>query len=285
MRIIRRIRGWWYKLYNLLIYKKCCMPINRPTEGSAPIYYPKTDYPIVKYLDLTKFISILQRRAMFFCRMDKLEDQFEGTTAKRNFDLRVKYKQELRDSGFYEIDMPDDRIIKEVKEYYEWEKKSKSLNCINCWNNSSTESAALWKIYSDFSKGIMIKSSVLAVVKSFEKSKDEIFISEVEYLDYDNDTMPDGNTFFPLIHKQLAYNYEKEVRLIYNIQPDKGWDFDWSKEEINEGKYIECDPNHLIKEIILSPYSPKWYFDLIEDISNKYGLNIPIKKSKLSILP
>ena len=66
------------------------MPIIKPTKITAPVFYPKTDYAIVKYLDLTKYISLLQRQSLFFCRLDKLEDKFEGTTEKANFDYRVK---------------------------------------------------------------------------------------------------------------------------------------------------------------------------------------------------
>ena len=57
------------------------MPIIKPTEFSAPVFFPKNDYSIVKYLDLTKFVSLLHKQSLFFCRLDKLEDKFEGTTA------------------------------------------------------------------------------------------------------------------------------------------------------------------------------------------------------------
>ena len=74
------------------------MPI---IEDSAPLIYPKTDYTIVKYMDLTKFLSLLQRKEMFFCRQDKLEDGFEGQTAKRNYEWRLKSLQSLNESNFF----------------------------------------------------------------------------------------------------------------------------------------------------------------------------------------
>ena len=57
-------------------------------------------------------------------------------------------------------------------------------------------------------------------------------LSEIRYLDYEIDRMPDGNTTYPLIHKQKAYAYEDEVRLIHEKFPETGWEYDWSKEEI-----------------------------------------------------
>jgi hypothetical protein len=71
------------------------MPI---INDSAPVIYPSSDYSIVKYLDITKFLSLIQRRSLFFCRLDKLEDQFEGTTAKKNFDRRVGFHKLLNQS-------------------------------------------------------------------------------------------------------------------------------------------------------------------------------------------
>src|ERR1700741_5621033 len=122
------------------------MPIIKPTKQSAPVFYPETDYAIVKYLDLTRFISLIQRQALFFCRLDKLEDKFEGTTAKPNFDSRIKYYHYLRDTGFFNVTLSDEEILQKVKEQYEFEKKKKAINCVSCWNKKNIESAALWKI-------------------------------------------------------------------------------------------------------------------------------------------
>ena len=258
------------------------MPIIKPTEFCAPVFYPKTDYAIVKYLDITKFISLLYKQSLFFCRLDKLEDQFEGTTAKPNYDIRVKWYQ--RTNHLMDEPLTDEGILKNVEEMYEFEKKLKAINCVNCWNKYSGESAALWKIYSDFSKGIMIKSSICKLEKALEKSDKEIRLSEIKYLDYNKESMPDGNSMYPIIHKQKAYYYEEEVRLIYQIMPEVGWEYDWAKEEVQEGFYIQAELNELIEEIIIGPYSPNWFLKLIEDISNKYGLTMPINKSQFSIV-
>lgn len=210
------------------------MPIIQPTNISAPVFYPESNYTVVKYLDLTKFLSLLQNQSLFFCRLDKLEDQFEGTTAKANFDIRVRWHKQT--NHLMQIPLTDDEIIKQVEFLYEHERKLKALNCVNCWNKKDGESAALWKIYSDFGKGIMLKSSI-----------------------------------------------EDEVRLIYELMPEFDWDYDWSKEDLQEGVYIKTDLAELIDEIIIGPYSPKWFLKLVEDISEKYGLTKPINKSQLSL--
>jgi hypothetical protein len=259
------------------------MPIIKPTENSAPVRYPDKDYNIVKYLDLTKYISLLQRQALFFCRLDKLEDQYEGTTPKTNYEDRAKYLQSLRDTGYFTIPFPDEEIAFHVKEYYESEKQFKSTFCVNCWNIFDGESAALWKIYSDFSKGIMIKSSVSKLEKAFRIEDKEIQLSVITYRDYNKEKIPAGNLNFPVIHKHKAYQYESEIRLIY-FTKDFLLEKDWKKEEIEEGLFLTTDLNELIDEIIIGPYSPKWFTKLVSDLTNKYGLDKCIKKSEMCLI-
>ena len=105
------------------------MPI---IEDSAPLIYPKTDYTIVKYMDLTKFLSLLQRKEMFFCRQDKLEDGFEGQTAKRNYEWRLKSLQSLNESNFFDKKMNEDEIKLNISNHYEFERQLKSITLINC---------------------------------------------------------------------------------------------------------------------------------------------------------
>ena len=263
------------------------MPILKDT---APTKYPLDNPTLVKYLDLTKLLSLLQREALFFCRLDKLEDKFEGTTAKPNYESRLKVEKDIRGvmtetfNATAEKTDPNNEqsILNSVKEYYDWENKLRSLNCINCWNYGDKESAALWKIYSDFGKGIMLKSKLNNIELSLSNASEDIRVSEITYIDYEKDLMPDYNSMFPIIHKDVAYSYEEEIRFIHEIIPPFGWEHDWTKEEVEDGKYIKTDINILIDEIIIAPFAPEWYYNLIKELCVKYNLNKPIKKSRLS---
>lgn len=76
------------------------MPIIKPTPSSTPFFYPKNEYVIAKYMDLTKFLSMLFTHSLFFCRVDKLEDQFEGNMSIPTIDLLKQFlKQPLEDDG------------------------------------------------------------------------------------------------------------------------------------------------------------------------------------------
>lgn len=233
-------------------------------------------------MDLTKFVSLLQRKALFFCRLDKLEDHFEGTTAKSNWKKRFDYHatQHLRTPNFKKL--TDQEILKAVEADFEGDRKMKALKCICCWNIDDFESAALWKIYSDFSQGIMITSKISALIDSFNENTDDIDLSEVQYINHKLDDMPDFNMMYPVFHKNKAYTYEKELRLIYTVDFEVGWLYDWSKEEVEQGKYLPVNLDKLIDEIIVSPYSPDWYIKLIDNLCKTYGLKVDVIKSELA---
>ncbi len=247
------------------------MPI---IQDTAPVIYPKTDYSISKYLDLTKFLSLLHKRCLFFTRLDRLEDQYEGVSALSSRKLMLDW---YSDGG----NISEDEAIQRLNEYLKLEGQYKALTCINCWNKSEGESAALWKIYSEFGKGIMIRSSIGRLNEAFRITAEDIRVSEIRYIDHRVDRAPAGNTFFATVHKHKAYQYEDEVRLMFLINPPSGFEHDWSNEELDAGKYISVNLEQLIDEIVLGPFSPNWLFELINDILGKYGLTKSLKKSQL----
>lgn len=233
-------------------------------------------------MDLTKFVSLLQRKAFFFCRLDRLEDHFEGTTTKSNWKRRYNFhaKQHLRSSKFKELSHKE--ILEKVERHFEAERKMKALKCICCWNIGDTESAALWKIYSNFNQGIMITSKITSLIESFKETEEDINLSEVNYIDHSSDDIPDGNTMLPVIHKHKAYSYEQELRLIHTVNFEPGLSYDWSKEEVEQGKYLNVNLDKLIDRIILSPHSPNWYVEIIQNLCETHGLKAIIMKSVLS---
>lgn len=259
------------------------MPILSPDPPNPPVFYPKEDYILSKYMDITKFVSLLYKQSLFFCRVDKLEDKYEGTSYQTNLEARVREVKFMQNSGRLQTNWDDDKIREKEKFMESFEMQQKSLHCIDCWNISKGESAALWKIYSDFSKGIMIQSSINKLIAAFQNTQQALGMSEVQYKDYNQYVLPFGNSNYPFLFKQKAYNYEDEIRLLYSLaEKAENWQYDWTKEEVEEGVYIKVDLEELIDKIVLSPYSPKWFFDLVKDITERYGLNKPIQKSEFS---
>ncbi|MBU2973800.1 hypothetical protein [Zobellia sp. B3R18] len=258
------------------------MPIIKSVVDSSLVYYPKTNYTIAKYLDLTKFISLLSLNSLFFCRLDKLEDHFEGTTSKFNIERRKRNFKKQRSLSANLPKLSEEELDEKVKISIDADRKFKSVSCVCCWNKYDSESSALWKIYSDFNKGIMIKSNIHKIENAFEHTPENLSLSEVNYINYDTDSMPHGNRMHPITHKHEAYKYENEIRLIHVVKYGHGFSYDWNTEKFKYGKNLIVNLNDLISEIVISPLSADWYIDLIKDICSKYGLQKKIRKSDLA---
>lgn len=257
------------------------MPIEKPSRHSAPVIFPETNYAIAKYLDLTKFLSLISTQSLFFSRLDKLEDHFEGTISKPSEQLRKEFYQTMHENtGFKKLS--DEEIQEKIIEDYEFDDKMKTLKTVCCWNKYNVESTALWKIYSNMHQGIMIKSNINSLISAFSTTEEDLSLSEVKYINYNTDYMPVGNTMFPVIHKHHSFKYEEEIRVIYTVDFTNGMVYDWSKEKVEYGKYIKVDLNELIEEIIISPYSDNWYVELIKDLCLKYNIKKSIKRSEIS---
>ena len=50
-----------------------------------------------RYMDFTKFVSLLETRTLFLARADKLGDPFEGSVPKNNIILRATLESEFSD--------------------------------------------------------------------------------------------------------------------------------------------------------------------------------------------
>lgn len=150
----------------------------------------------------------------------------------------------------------------------------------NCWYRSEHESSSQWKTYG--AKGVALKTSVGKLKDCFNRTTERVYIFNVKYIDYDNDMIPLGNAFYPLIHKPIHFVSEKELRAIIWYPPTED-----NKNRFKEiyGIYVSVDLSILFDSIYLHPEAPDWMFALLNKILKRYGHDRKVKKSKLSEKP
>ena len=150
------------------------MPIERFSDTSPRFFEPEESLMLARYIDITKFLSLLKDEQLFFCRLDKLEDKFEGTLPKISRKKFGDFYRHLSVTGFFKNPMTEEKIEKKINEDFEFREKLKALNCVNCWNEFNGESYALWKVYSDLNQGIMIKSSFGRIINALKESEEKV---------------------------------------------------------------------------------------------------------------
>jgi hypothetical protein len=165
---------------------------------------------------------------------------------------------------------------------------------VNCWNEDSSESVALWSLYTSPAGGVAIKSSVKSILASLAprdeaSPRDELYIGRVRYVDYQEGDIPDDNAFWPLFHKRTPYRFEHEVRLVawprllvdtaQQIRPDAWYEAVGSM--ASPGYDVGVDPNVLIEGVVVAPAAPGWLLELVQAICRRYEIDAPVVQSDL----
>lgn len=232
---------------------------------------PAPDAVLWRYLDFTKFVSLLDKQALFLPRADKLGDPFEGSYSNVNVTLRpVLYKDQILDHA--------------LRGLSDFIRESRRFTLISCWHESAFESAAMWRLYARDLDGVAIKTNFVSLSKSLLDDED-IFIGKVNYVDYDQTFIPENNTMAPFLYKRRSFEHEKEVRAMMQQIPSRNGATDMSQDICDEGMYHGVDLSELVHEVIVSPFAGTWFRDLVQSVADRYELFAPVKESPLNNSP
>ena len=226
---------------------------------------PPQEAILWRYMDFTKFVSLLDRSSAFFCRADKLgdpSDPFEGSLSQASYDT-----MQLRHHA---------NVVESWRERQSILDAWRRMNMVNCWHRSDYESDAMWKIYTAQKEGIVIRTDFVSLAASFI-GDEPIFIGEVKYIDYNTEVIPERYLLHSLLYKRNHFEHEREIRALKEVQ---------DRSNLPEtGEYCPIDLSILIQEVIVSPLAPSWFAELVKSVAGKFGLQAEIKLSALAILP
>jgi hypothetical protein len=248
---------------------------------------PDQNLKIWKYMDFQKFVSLLDKQALFFGKVQMLQDNYEGTLPV--FASLVKASaSKLSSNGNNTYSNYVDNFLKLLK----------ATTLVNTWHINDVESAAMWHLYSNNNAGIAIQSTYQRLSESFRNNKEDVvWISTVKYIDYNKDLSGLSNIFEAFTCKRLSFQHERELRAFTSLlghqfmeslldQGEKVAPLHMpqriSQDDLEVlGKYIPIRLDSLIERIYLSPLSQDWHIDLVNSICKKYDINKEIVKSEL----
>lgn len=268
------------------------MPFKEHPEFLAP---ESPDAKIWRYMDLAKFLSLLDRRCLYFSRLDRFSefDPFEGYYTHLNlaFD-KLKFEdmpEEWKESSGIKDEKIFSTIIENNKRSRELVKYHRSVTFVNSWHIKEHESAAMWKVYLSNDEGIAIQSTYPRLIESLSPYKDfEIYVGRIKYIDYEKEAIPMGNLLSPFMYKRKSFEYEDELRaLIWTPQHGKN---DILNPQGNKfanisGLSVAVDIERLIENIFVAPSAPSWILEVIRAVTNRFGINKKVTQSNLASTP
>jgi hypothetical protein len=213
----------------------------------------KWDAKVWRYLSLASLLSILQTKSLFFPRIEKLDDPYEGAMPEA---LKTFFADAEQEFG--------NRTVK-VTTVLDAHSK---LSCVNCWHANDVESAAMWKLYAQDS-GLAIQSSVGGLIQGF-LSVAGINMALVQYVDFESDELP--KLPYPVYLKRKSFSHEHELRVVIQdvditAQPD--------------GVLVPVDLSRLIERVYVSPSAPAWIAHVVRRELELYELKVDVIHSSL----
>jgi hypothetical protein len=221
-------------------------------------------------MDFTKFVFLLDNSSLYFSRADQLGDPFEGSYSRGNVSLRpLVYKEAPNAAAMFE------QVARLSKWVREW-------TFISCWHMNEHESAAMWRLYAKSNEAVAVTSTYARLVEVLPRN---VFIGAVQYIDYERDWLPEGNSFYPFMHKRKSFEHEREVRAIIQELPSENGSIPVGKQNLSLGQVVQIKPGDLIERVHVAPTASPWLRDLVERISRKYEQTWAVHRSLLDSEP
>lgn len=232
-----------------------------------------------RYMDLAKFLQLLQGRALYFSRADKFEDPFEGASglaanekAWDDFYLDF-FRGILRNPPIVAgappsgdaIELDAQRLLASIRSAAVEDRRS---TFISCWHANSGESEALWRLYCPIgSSGVLIKTTAERLLTSLDSGA-QVRLGRVQYVDF--------KTSFAGFHdrifcKRKSLSHESEVRAVIHR---------WRGDD-RTGLAVSVDLERLVEMIVPSPFAPSWFQSLLGEVTQRFGLEVPVVESEL----
>lgn len=229
-------------------------------EEHPCIKTPPDSATVWRYMTIDKFLYLLTESKLYFCRVDRLSDSWEGVWP-------VKFIEVLR----------SDQVREEYRTLWQditrWQKWLRGATYVNCWHLGEHESAAMWTLYAGYGASIAIRSRVSRLKEGICRGS-PFYVGSVEYLDYTRELIAGGdlNMILPFFAKRKSFEHEHELRvLVQDLPPaDKEGRMEWEKAPDHVTAQVNLSA--LIEQIFISPAAPAWLKDVLAKVINQFGL-------------
>jgi predicted cupin superfamily sugar epimerase len=235
------------------------MPIGLQIHGNL------TETQILwRYMDLAKFLSMLEQKALWLARTDTFKDRHEG-----------RFPEEMRkliEKAYKGFSNSDPSSVKDADDFQDYLVKN---TFVSCWHKNSDENMVMWEIYGRDKNAVAIQTSVEKIKESIDVSNingHSLILKSIIYKKSNEITgvLPYEDCFFI---KRPHFSFEKEVRISLDTytpsNPSKGTPY---------GYKLPVRINDLVDKILVHPDCSNWFLALVRSIVDKYNIHAPVSR-------
>jgi hypothetical protein len=247
------------------------------------------DTNVWRYLDFSRFVSLIENRAIHFCHVSVFEDKYDGVfnclNTDDHYDITTEGKIVRIDAASLDSRSAENsaRFKEFIALYHQAILRSTG---VSCWRLDDHESHAMWRIFVKSDEGVAIESTIGKLTSSVSPGDYRLLLGKVRYIDYAKQKIPITNLMNSFFYKNRYFEHEKELRLLcYRVDgvtpgpvPLQNY-----RPLPAGGLELPVDVSKLIQGIHISPYAPKWFDDLVNRVVQRYGFDIPVYPSIIAL--
>ena len=226
----------------------------------------KEDQILWRYMDLSKFVSMLEKNALWLARADTFRDRHEGRFPDE--------MRQLMEKAYESFGNDDKSLVKDADDFQDYMLKN---TFISCWHKNFDENMVMWEIYGRDSNAVAIQITVRNIEKSIDSSGltgHSLILQNVVYRKADEIS---GEILYEqcFFRKRPHFSFEQEVRISFDtysrLNPSKKTPY---------GYELPVHINGLIEKILVHPDSSDWFLDAIKSIADKYEVHAPVLRGQ-----
>ncbi len=219
-------------------------------------------------MDLAKFVWMLQRSALYFCRADMLGDQFEGYYTRRMAKRADEFAIAFAGSG-----TPPEKARELHGSFLKILREQRRRHFISCWHMSRHDSAAMWRLYTSMNESVAVETSYNSL---FNSIPDYAYCGMVKYIDYDRDYIPSDNLYNFVISKRASFAHEQEVRCVVH-----SWESKPKAEVVSSGSglIVPVRLEKLVSRVFVSPSASDMFREVVDGLLERYALKKTVRYS------
>jgi len=246
---------------------------------------------IWRYINFAKYVAFLETSALYFSRVDRFKDPWEGAISPANIELlRSMIDTSGLPGGFDQW----------KKGYLAQQEQQRKWIYVNSWHMNEVESAAMWELYGQRNEAIAIQSTYEKLANSLpaevenlgqfspedntaelEFFSPQILVGEVQYVDYVQEAIPELSVATTSMYKRASFEHERELRAVIAGLPPATKASPtgelgvarYDLKNLEMGRLVKVSVESLVEKVVVAPQAEAWFRELVEKVSVKYGVN------------
>ena len=201
-------------------------------------------------------------------------DPTEGTTPEGEIEWWKRASSEAATQG-------EKRQIEANRDFLaQMARKFRDGYFVSCWHSNPSENLAMWRAYTKSADAVAIQTSYSILKAQIPRYA---YMGIVRYIDYASDRLPTFNLFQHIMHKDVYFQFENEVRIVAvaPLAKELGQEefvanqFESERDRIHIAHAPRLDVKRTIQRVVLHPDSSPDFQSKIKEMCRTVYLPEP----------